>query len=139
MEKNAKEYAAKVQTKRDELKELMSLSNGDPLSAITDVVVSQDQQGRMMEETQLKLMKMNKQMLQLEKLIQIANRNLNAISKLQQEQAKLSGSASTPEPTSPKAPEAAPSSGAPKNAAESNSTMRTTAFSRPRRRTTRVS
>ena len=138
MQKNLKEYGVKIQTKREELKELMSLSNGDPLSAITDVVVAQDHQTKMMEEAAQKMMKMNKQMLQLERLIQIANRNLNAMSKLQQEQAsKMSGSMHMPAPAPAPAPAAVPEPDVAKKA-EDHPHMRTTAFSRPRRRTTRA-
>ena len=112
----------------------MSLSNGDPLSAITDVVVAQDLQTRMMEETQQKMVKMNKQLLQLERLIQIANRNLNAMSKLQKEQAAIANIVVAP--TSPTI-DVVPSISQ-KGTVDSHSPMRTTAFSRPRRRTSRL-
>ncbi|GMH84644.1 hypothetical protein TL16_g09982 [Triparma laevis f. inornata] len=77
--KNKNAYAQKIQQKREDLKELISVSTGDPMGALTDVQLAQDNHTKIMEETFAKMNKLSIQMGHLEKLIQIANRNMNQV------------------------------------------------------------
>ncbi|GMH56808.1 hypothetical protein TrST_g14066 [Triparma strigata] len=83
--KNVEKYAAKLQQKREDLKELISVSTNDPMGALTDVQLAQDNHTKIMEDTFQKMNKLTTQLGHLEKLIQIANRNLNQLTKEQGE------------------------------------------------------
>jgi hypothetical protein len=80
-EKNSKQYFAKLSERRDEIKDLLSVTSSDTTSLVADVIAGQGNHSKMLEDQLALAAKMKTQMLQLEKLIHIANRNINALSK----------------------------------------------------------
>ena len=76
-------YLTKLQSKREDVKELLSVSSGDTANLVADVLMGQDGHTKHFEEHTIILGKLKVQIMQLEKLIHIANRNINALSKAQ--------------------------------------------------------
>eukprot|EP00520_Triparma_pacifica_P005969 CAMPEP_0118653476 /NCGR_PEP_ID=MMETSP0785-20121206/11849_1 /TAXON_ID=91992 /ORGANISM="Bolidomonas pacifica, Strain CCMP 1866" /LENGTH=854 /DNA_ID=CAMNT_0006546017 /DNA_START=263 /DNA_END=2828 /DNA_ORIENTATION=- len=97
--KDQEAYQIKLGEMRDEIKDLLSVSSSNTSSLVADVLQEQDQHSRLFDEQGEMLRKMKSQMLQLEKLIHITNRNLNALSKAEDKHWKKLESNSTAGPT----------------------------------------
>ena len=81
MAKDSGKYNAQLDERREEIKDLLSVTSSDTTSLVADVIAGQTQHSKMFEDQMAMTAKMKTQMLQLEKLIHIANRNLNLLSK----------------------------------------------------------
>lgn len=83
-EKKHADYLIKLSERREEIRDILSISTSDTSSLVTDVINGQEAQNQMFEDQIVLTNKLKKQMFQLEKLIQIANRNINSLSKAEE-------------------------------------------------------
>ena len=72
-------YLEKLQVKRDDLRDVLSMSNGDPVSLMSDLSAVQDLQGKAMDESNSKIDELKLKLDGMESLMRTINANLNAL------------------------------------------------------------
>jgi hypothetical protein len=110
MDKDLDAYHANLQKKRDDLRETLSMSNGDPVSLLSELSAVQDLQGKAIDDTSYKLEALKMKLDGLESMMRMCNMSLKA---LRDQAANDSKAIKAEFQKGNKAPSAVPASAAP--------------------------
>ena len=78
-EKDMTAYQGKLQRKREDIREVLSMSNGDPVSLLSDVSAVQDLHGKSLDEQHQQMDMLKTKLEGMESLMRMVNMNIKSL------------------------------------------------------------